>query len=138
MNQSKYFILLVSCMIFSACAAAGDRRVGSELKNQALHSANQTLNYSVQWVDAATIRVLDQMDIMIIDSTSSKAGNSIKAATVDLDITIELTPLAQNSTQMKINIQYPGNQMNRSTANEIFYQTRQLLLSDKQLQEKRT
>ena len=95
------------------------------------HTANQTVNYSVQWVDEATRGVLDQMEIMIIENDSSPRRKSIKAATVDLDILIELSSLAPNSTLMKISIQYPEDQKNKTTANEIFYKTRQFLLSNK-------
>jgi len=70
------------------------------------------------------------MEIMIIEENSSPGGKSIKAATVDLDILIVLSSLTPNSTQMKINIQYPKGQKTKLTANEIFYQTRQFLLSN--------
>jgi hypothetical protein len=70
------------------------------------------------------------MDIMIIGDDSSPSGKYIKAATVDLDILIEFSSLTPNSTEMKINIHYPDGQKNKTTANEIFYQTRQFLLSN--------
>jgi len=120
-------------MFFSGCVATNEKRNGLELEKNTLHAANQTLNYSVQSVDEATLRVLDQMEIIIINNNSSSVGNSIKAATVDLDILIELTSLTPNSTQMKIEIQYPNGQKPKSTANEIFYQIRQTLLSNKRV-----
>ena len=71
------------------------------------------------------------MDIMIIGDDSSPSGKYIKAATIDLDILIEFSSLTPNSTEMKIKILYPEGQKNKTTANEIFYQTRQFLLSNK-------
>ena len=134
MNQKKFCILLLFFTFFSGCAATDEKWNGLKFGKNYSHAANQTLNYSVQWVDEATLRVLDQMEIMIIDNYSSPAGNSIKAATIYSDIMIELTSLAPNSTQMKINVQYSDSHKNKSTANEIFYQTRQILLSNKRLE----
>ena len=134
MTQRKFCIFLLLFTFFSGCAATDEKPSGFKFEQHASHAANQTLNYSVQWVDEATLRVLDQMEIMIIETNSSPAGNSIKAATIDSDILIELTSLTSNSTRMNINIKYPVSQKFKSTANEIFYQTRQLLLSNKRLE----
>ena len=131
MIPDKLFILLMFSILFSGCAASKEKWTDLEPDKINSHTANQTVNYSVQRVDEATRRVLDQMEIMIIEDNSSPRQKSIKAATVDLDILIELSSLAPNSTQMKINVQYPDGQKTRTTANEIFYQTRQFLLSNK-------
>lgn len=131
MNQRNFFILLISLLLFSACATTDKKWSESKSDNNNSQAANQTVNYSVQWVDEATRGVLDQMDIMIVEDNSSPARKSIKAATVDLDILIELSSVTPNSTQMKIHIQYPKGQEIKTTANEIFYQTRQFLLSNK-------
>lgn len=131
MTQKKLFIFLLLFTILSGCAATDEKKNGLMLEKIDSHAANQTLNYGVQWVDEATLRVLDQMEIMIIENNSSPAGNSIKAATIDLDIQIELRSLTPNSTKMKINIPYSESQKTKWTANEIFYQTRQYLLSKK-------
>jgi len=133
MTQRKFFILFLFFILFSSCTTTSGKWNGLKTEKIVSHAANQTLNYSVHLVDEATLRVLDQMEIMIIKENSSPAGNSIKAATIDLDILIELTPVTPNSTQMKINIQYPDNQITKSAANEIFYQTRQILLSNTRL-----
>jgi len=134
MTLRKFGICLLFFTLFSGCVATDEKWNGLKFDKNASHAANQTLNYSVQWVDEATLLVLDQMEIIIIDNNSSPAGKLIKAATIDMDIQIELTSLAPNSTQMKINIQYPVSQQTNSTANEIFYQTRQILLSNKRLE----
>ena len=131
MIPNKQFILLIISLFFSGCVASNEKWTDLESDKINSHTANQTVNYSVQWVDEATRGVLDQMEIMIIEDNSSPRRKSIKAATVDLDILIELSSLTPNSTQMKINIQYPDSQKTNSTANEIFYQTRQFLLSNK-------
>lgn len=131
MIQRQIFTLLVILIFFSGCAATGERKDYSNSGVNNSHAANQTVNYSVNWVDEATRGVLDHMEIMIIEDQSSLMKKSIKAATVDLNIYIELTSLTPNSTEMKINIQYPAGQITKSTANEIFYQTRQTLLSYK-------
>ncbi len=134
MTLRKFCILLLLFTVFSGCATTDETRNGFKFKKNASHAANQTLNYSIQWVDEATLRVLDRMEIMIIDNNSSPAGNSITAATIDSNILIELTSLTPNSTQMKIKIQNPDIQKTKSAVNEIFYQTRQILLSNKRLE----
>jgi hypothetical protein len=125
-----FFIVIVFSMFFSGCTSTGKKWNDSKPVEAYSHAANQTVNYSVNLVDEATRGVLDKMDIMIIEDESSPAGKSIKAATIDLDILIELSSLTPNSTEMKINILYPNGQKNKTTANEIFYQTRQFLLSN--------
>jgi hypothetical protein len=131
MIPNKQFILLIFSIFFSGCVASNEKWTDLESDKIASHTANQTVSYSVHRVDEATRKVLDQMEIMIIEDNSAPRRKSIKAATVDLDILIELSSLAPNSTQMKINIQYPDGQKTKSTANEIFYQIRQFLLSNK-------
>jgi hypothetical protein len=116
-------------MFFSGCASTPEKHEEQRYEKAASPAANQTLNYAIHWVDKATLRVLDQMEIMIIDNHSLPTGNSIKAATLDLDILIELETLTPNSTKMKINIQNPNDSKSKLTVNEIFYNTRQYLLS---------
>lgn len=130
MILSKQFTFLIFSIIFSGCVATNEKWTDINSDKVNSHIANQTVNYSVQWVDEATRGVLDQMEIMIIEDLSSPKRKSIKAATVDLDILIELSSLAPNSTLMKISIQYPEDRKNKTTANEIFYKTRQFLLSN--------
>jgi len=131
MLQRSFYIVIVFSLFFSGCTTTDKKWNGSNSAKIYSHAANQTVNYSVNWVDEATRDVLDQMDIMIIGDDSSPSGKYIKAATIDLDILIEFSSLTPNSTEMKINIHYPDGQKNKTTANEIFYQTRQFLLSNK-------
>jgi hypothetical protein len=126
-----FFIVLLSLTLFSGCTATDKKWAKSTADENNSYAANQTVNYSVNWVDQATRDVLDKMDIMIIEDNSLPSGKYIKAATIDLDILIELSSLTPNSTEMKINILYSEGQKNKTTANEIFYQTRQFLLSNK-------
>jgi hypothetical protein len=130
MLQRFFFIVIVFSMFCSGCTSTDKKWNGSNSDEIYSHAANQTVNYSVNWVDEATRGVLDKMDIMIIGDDSSPSGKYIKAATIDLDILIEFSSLTPNSTEMKINIHYPDGQKNKTTANEIFYQTRQFLLSN--------
>lgn len=134
MAKRKIFILLLFITFFSGCASTDEAWKHSKVEYRDSHAANQTLNYSVEWVDEATLQVLDQMEILIIEENPSSGGKSIKAATMDLDILIELKPLASDSTQMNIFIQYSNSQKSKTTANEIFYQTRQYLLSNQRLE----
>ena len=130
MPQRFFFIVLIFSLFFSGCTTTDKKWNRSNSAKNNSHAANQTVNYSVNWVDEATRSVLDKMDIMIIGEDSSPSGKYIKAATIDLDILIEFSSLTLNSTKMKINIYYPDGQKNKTTANEIFYQTRQFLLSN--------
>lgn len=126
----RIIIIVLVFSIFSGCTTTDKKWNGSNSAAINSHAANQTVNYSVNWVDEATRGVLDKMDIMIIGDDSSPSGKSIKAATIDMDILIEFSSLTPNSTEMKINILYPNGQKNKTTANEIFYQTRQFLLAN--------
>ena len=134
MSIRNFFIFLIGIAFFSGCAATGEQAKNSSAEYNDSHAANQTLNYSVEWVDEATLRVLDKMEIIIIEDNKSSLGKSIKAATMDLDILIELKSLAPDSTQMKIFIQHSNSPKSKTTANEIFYQTRQYLLSNQSLE----
>ena len=125
----RIILIVLVFSILSGCTTTDKKWDGTNSAKINSHAANQTVNYSVNWVDEATRGVLDKMDIMIIGDDSSPSGKSIKAATIDLDILIEFSSLTPNSTEMKINILYPNGQKNKTTANEIFYQTRQLLLA---------
>jgi hypothetical protein len=138
MLQRIFFIVLVFSLFFSGCTTTDKKWNGSNSAEIHSHAANQTVNYSVKLVDEATRGVLDKMDIMIIGDDFSPSGKSIKAATIDLDILIEFSALTENSTEMKINIHYPDGQKNKTTANEIFYQTRQFLLSNMTSEKNRT
>jgi Protein of unknown function (DUF3568) len=133
MIPKKFYLFILLLLLFSGCATTYEKVNVVEPEQNISHAANQTLSYSVHWVDEATLQVLDQMEIMIIDNGSSPTGTSIKAATIDQDILIELTSLTPNSTEMKINVQYSENTKTKSTANQIFYKTRQFLLSKKPL-----
>lgn len=130
MLQRNFLIAIVFSLFFSGCTTTDKKWNGSNSAEVNSHAANQTVNYSVNWVDEATRNVLDKMDIMIIGDDSLPSGKYIKAATVDLDILIEFSSLTPDSTEMKIKIHYPDGQKNKTTANEIFYQTRQFLLSN--------
>lgn len=136
MIRKNYLLLILLLTFFSGCATSAEKQAELTIEKINSIAANQTLNYSVEWVDEATLQVLDEMEILIIEDNPSTQGNFIKAATMDQDIVIELTSLSPGSTHMKINIQYPENQKSKSTANKIFYETRQYLLSLQTLEPK--
>ncbi len=131
MIQRNFLIVLVFSLFFSGCATTDEKRSDLNSGENNLHLAGQTVNYSVDWVDEATRGVLDKMDIMITGDSSHPEKKSIKAATIDQDILIEFLSLTPTSTRMNINIQSPDRQKTKTTANEIFYQTRQFLLANK-------
>lgn len=130
MFRKQFFIYIIWLVFVSGCASTYEKVNPLEAENNTSHVANQTLSYSVDWVDEATLEVLDQMEILVIDNGSSPNGKSIRAATIDQDILIELLSLTPNSTEMKINVQFPEDSKAKSTANQIFYKTRQILLSN--------
>lgn len=131
MNQRYFLPALLIFIFISGCTTANKNWNEFIAERFGSHAANQTIYYSVDWVNEATLGALDQMDIMIIGGNTSSSQKSIQAMTIDLDILIELSSLSPNSTQMKIQIKDPDSHETKTTANEIIYQTRQLLLSEK-------
>lgn len=131
MRTVKYLLILtVLLSLVSGCAGTGGKDELLKIWDRGSVDANQTLSYSVQLVDAATVRVLDQMEIMILEDDQTSSTKTIKAATIHLDILIELETLNPESTRMKVGIKHAANEKDKSTASAIIEQTLQTLANN--------
>lgn len=132
MKQVKFFLLFVIISLLSSCTGGPEKWKGIIFAKH--ESASKTHNYSLKWVDEATLRVLDQMEIMIIEDNPSPDGKSIKAATLDQDIFIALKSVTPSSTLMQVDIKLTDNGEHTATANEIIDQTHEYLLTNAKIE----
>lgn len=134
MKQVKVFLLIVIISLLSGCTGTSEKWKGIKFGKINSQTASKTHNYPLKWVDEATLRTLDQMEIMIIEDSSSPTGRSIKAATLNLDIFIELKSVTPSSTQMKIDVKLADDEDHSLTADEIIEQTHQYLLANAEIE----
>lgn len=122
-------------LILSGCTGTSGKWLGLESGTTESQTASKTHNYSLKWVDEATLNALDQMEIMIVENKTSPEGKSIQAATLDQDIFITLKPVDSSSTYMQIDIELTDNGDPAASANDIIEQTQRILLTNTKLQE---
>jgi len=124
----KFFLLILLLWLVSGCGGMTGTGKILGLGNSDSHAANQTIFYPLNLVDAATLQALDKMEIMIIDDDNSISRKTISAATVHLDILIELEPLNQESTRMRVGVKHAASEQDKSTAQEIIEETEKFLI----------
>ncbi len=127
MKQVSIFLSIVATLLLCSCSAVPKNWKTTVYGEDNTQAVSVTHNYSLKWVDKAIIEVLDQMEIMVIEDTFSSDGKSIKAATLDQDITIELKSLTLSSTRMKIDIKLTDREDHASIGDEIMIKTKNYL-----------
>ena len=133
MKQLKIFLSIIIILLLGSCTRVPEKWTGINLSKNHSQIVSTTHNYTLKWVDAATLSALDQMDIMIIEVTPSPDGNSIKAATIDHDIFIKLKSVNPSSTLMQIDIKLTDKGEHVSIGNEIMDQTEKYLLGNSKI-----
>ena len=133
MKQVPIFIAFMATLLLYSCSVVPKNWQGTNLVGNDTQATSVTHNYSLQWVDKAIVEVLDQMEIMVIDVTPSPNGKSIKAATLDQDISIELISVTQSSTRMQVDIKLTSREEPASIGNDIMVQTEKYLLGNSQI-----
>ncbi len=88
-------------ILASGCASSGGVMGTGFLGS---NSAEKTLNYPVKEVVKAAHRVLEDMDLLLMEDSTTSGGKTITAATVELDIYIELEVLTTKSTRMIVDV----------------------------------
>ncbi len=101
MKRFKNAWLILIFLLATGCAANGGG-MGAGLFGA--NSAEKTLNYPVKDVVKAAHRVLEDMDLLLMEDDTTSGGKTIKAATVDLDIYIELEVLTTKTTRMIVDV----------------------------------
>ncbi len=132
MKQVPIFLFIIATLLLCSCAAGPGNWKTAVYGESNTQAASVTHNYSLKWVDKAIVEVLDQMEIMVIEDTLSPDGKSIKAATLEQDITIELKSVTQSSTRMRIDIKLTDHDEPATLGNEIMAQTEKYLLGNSQ------
>lgn len=133
MKQVPIFISIAASLLLCSCSAVPKNWKEANSGKTQPHATSVTHNYALKWVDEALIEVLDQMEIMVIESTPSPDGTSIKAATLDQDITIDIKSVSQTSTHMQIDVKLTDYGKSASIGNAIMIQTEKYLLNNSQI-----
>jgi len=89
--------------------------------------AYRSFSSSRDQVHHATIDALKKMDINIIDDRRSEDGNTITAATKELDIVIILEEVTSKTTQVKVDARKRVVLKDKATAAEIINQVGKIL-----------
>ena len=101
MKRFKNASLILIFLLAAGCASNGG---GMGVGIFGAQSAEKTLNYPVKDVVKAAHRVLEDMDLLLMEDDTTSGGKTIKAATVDLDIYIELEVLTTKTTRMIVDV----------------------------------
>lgn len=133
MKQGPIFLSITAILLLCSCSAVPKNWQGMSSGGNQPHVSSTTHNYSLKWVDEALIAVLDQMEIIVIETIPSPDGRSIQAATLNQDIVIDLKSVSQSSTRMKIDIKLTEEGESASIGNEIMSQTEKHLLNNSQI-----
>jgi hypothetical protein len=133
MKQVPILLSIASFLLLCSCSSVPKSWKGANSGKNQPQATSVTHNYALKWVDEALVKVLDQMEIMVIESTPSPDGTFIKAATLDKDITIDIKSVSQTSTRMQIDVKLTDNAESASIGNEIMIQTEKYLLNNSQV-----
>jgi hypothetical protein len=133
MKQAPMVLFISAILLLSSCSAVPNSWPGAKSGKIDTQATSATHNYALKWVDEALVAVLDQMEVIVIETTPSPDGKSFKAATLDQDIVIELKSVTPSSTRMQIDIKVTENEERASIGDEIMVQTEKLLLENSQI-----
>ena len=89
--------------------------------------AYRSFSSPVDQVHHATISALEKMEIMVIDDSKSEDGRTITAATMELDITINLEEVTLKTTKIKVDARKKLVLKDKATAAEIINQVEKVL-----------
>lgn len=89
--------------------------------------ADRAFDHPLSLVKKAALDALNEMNIMILDSQSTSEGQTILAATFDLDLTIDLSSIDNDRTQVRVSTHQDSNASGANTAREILDQTERIM-----------
>jgi len=122
MSVVKNYCIGVLLLIFlTGCSGLG------LLTDDRSKVAGRSFDHSFRQVRQAALNALSEMDIMIIESRSTAMGQTIQAATFDLDLTIDLQTLDSGHTQVNVFSRAGRGDTGRKTAEQILDHTERFM-----------
>jgi len=103
LNCSKFFTPLLFPPFLSGCA-------------------DRTLNFPFHQVDQATPKVLEKLDISVLDHSEIENGKRIRASPNELDITINMQKVTMRATRVTINAKKNTLVKDKATAEAVINQ----------------
>jgi len=86
---------------------------------------DRSFNHSLGKVRQGALVALGEMDIMVIESRRTETGQTIQAATFDLDLTIDLRIIDNGRTQ--VSVYSRRGEAGKKTAEQILERTEQFM-----------
>jgi len=117
----KCFVLFL-LLLLSGCAAIALTGAGVGISYTLSNVAYRSFSSPLDRVHHATIAALKKMDIKIIDDIKLEDGRTITAATMQLDISINLEEITSKTTQIKVDARKRVVLKDKATAAEIINQ----------------
>ena len=133
-------LLALAAISTQGCAAIGLAVIGSGVgvgagagTGHALDSiVYKTFTVPIDTVAKATVVTLERMDVELVDTNPTDAGQTMKATAGDRKIEIELDRLTSKMTRMRVGAKKNGLIRDRATATEIILQTDRTLTEQSQ------
>ena len=122
----KCFVLFL-LLLLSGCAAIALTGAGVGISYTLSNVAYRSFSSPLDRVHHATIAALKKMDIKIIDDIKLEDGRTITAATMQLDISINLEEVTSKTTQIKVDARKRVVLKDKATAAEIINQVEKIL-----------
>ena len=120
-----FIVFLLS--LLSGCAAVALTGAGAGISYTLSNVAYRSFSSPLDRVHHATIAALIKMDIKIVDDSESEDGRTITAATIELDIVINLEQVTSKITQIKVDARKRVVLKDKATAAEIINQVEKIL-----------
>ena len=133
MNYFKAGLAILSLTLFSGCASLAITGGGLGAGYLFTNIADKTINYPMARVDKAIIEASKRMEIQIVDRSDSESGATIKAATKNLDISIELEVITASTTRITVNARKNLILKDKATATAIIQQAENLLAEESEI-----
>ncbi len=130
MKRFKIYIAILLLSLTTGCAAMAVSAlsgVGYAVHYTATNVACKTFSFTLDRADKATMFALRKMNIKVIGDSPTKKGKRIKAATEELDITIDLEQITSKATKISVNAKKGPMLKDKATAGEIVAQVGRIL-----------
>jgi hypothetical protein len=125
-------VALGACLLLAACQPAAIAMLGAGATSAVRYNidgvASRTFTASATTVKQASLNALERMGMKLESSSSTDDGEVILARAINRDIEIELEPISQNATRLRITARHGRSLFyDSATALEIVQQTEKML-----------
>ncbi len=123
--------ILAGMLALSGCIPVGVTALGVGSSTAVSHTLNgityRTFTASSGKVKSATLVALNRMDIKLVSSGKDNRVEILYAKTTDRNIEIQLDPISNNTTRMRVTAKSEGLFYDSATATEIILQTERVM-----------